>query len=159
MHIVSGSLNAGVNASDLKVNEVKKAMWKILSDFPARMDIDLKSSISGKLPQRFCGTRWVENEDTAEKAILTWPDIVAIIKHFMALSPNKKPKNNKSFDKLAQSVNDKKMIIKLTFFKEVAHILNKCIRPFQMDNPMVPFLCDADDDLLRRLVKMNSRQS
>ena len=35
MHIVSGSLNAGVNASDWKVNEVMKAIWKILSDSPA----------------------------------------------------------------------------------------------------------------------------
>ena len=153
-HIVSGSLNAGVNASDWNVNEVMRAMWKILSDSPARRDIYLKSSISGKLPQRFCATGWVENEDTAQKTILVWPDIIALIKHFLALCPSKKPKNNKSFDKLVQSVNDKLMIIKLTFFKEAAHILNEFLRPFQTDNPMVPFLCDAYDDLLRRLTKM-----
>ena len=29
LHIVSGSLNAGVNASDWKVNEIMKRMWKI----------------------------------------------------------------------------------------------------------------------------------
>ena len=35
LHIVSGSLNTGVNASDWKVNEVMKAMWKVISDSPA----------------------------------------------------------------------------------------------------------------------------
>ena len=35
LHIVSGSVNAGVNASDWKVNEVMKAMWKIVSDSSA----------------------------------------------------------------------------------------------------------------------------
>ena len=55
---------------------------------------------------QFCGTRFVENEDPAEKAILVWPDIVALIKHFLAFGPSKRPKNNK-FDKSAQSVNDK----------------------------------------------------
>ena len=29
LRIVSGSLNAGVNASDWKVNEIMKRMWKI----------------------------------------------------------------------------------------------------------------------------------
>ena len=97
----------------------------------------IRSSIAGKLSQRFSGTRWVENEDSAEKVILVWPDIVAFTKH-LALCPSKRPKNNKSFGKFAQSVNDKLMIIKLTFFEEVAHILNEFLWPFQTDNPMVP---------------------
>ena len=54
LHILSGSLNAAVNASDWKVHEVMKAMWKILSDSPALRDIHLKSSIPRESPQRFC---------------------------------------------------------------------------------------------------------
>ena len=65
-----------------------KAMCKILSYSPAWRDIHLKSSILGKSPQQFCGTRWVGSEDTAEKVILVWPDIVALIKHFLALCPS-----------------------------------------------------------------------
>ena len=45
------------------------------------------------------------------------------------------------------------MIIKLTFLKEVSHILNKSLRLFQTDDPMVPFLCEAYYDLLK-LMKM-----
>ena len=51
LHIVSGSLNSDVNANDWKVNEVMKAMSKILSDSLARRDIYLKKKISRKLPQ------------------------------------------------------------------------------------------------------------
>ena len=57
LHILSGSLNAAVNASDWKVNEVMKLMWKILSDSPALRDMHLKSSIPRELPQRFCVAR------------------------------------------------------------------------------------------------------
>ena len=46
------------------------------------------------------------------------------------------------------------MIINLTCFKEVAHILNEFLRPFQMDNPVVSFSCEASDDLLRPILKM-----
>ena len=67
----------------------------------------LKSSIPEKLPQRFCGTQWVENEDAAEKAILVWPDIVALIVALLIFCPSNRAKNNKSFEKLAQLVNDK----------------------------------------------------
>ena len=37
--LLSGSLNAGVNASDWKVNEVIKGMWEILFHSPAQRDI------------------------------------------------------------------------------------------------------------------------
>ena len=40
------------------------------------------------------------------------------------------------------------------FFKEIAAILNGFLRPFQTDNPMVPFLSDAYEELIRKLMKM-----
>ena len=61
-----------------------KSVWKIIFDSPARRDIYLKCTISKKLPQGFDGTRCVENEDTAEKGILVWPDFIALIKLFLA---------------------------------------------------------------------------
>ena len=112
LHIVPEPLNAGVNASDWKVLEVMKVMWKILSDSPARIDIHAKSRVSGKLAQRFCGPRLFENEDAGEKAILVWPDIVVLIKHFLPLCLSKRPKNKKSLGKLAQSAVIELMIIK-----------------------------------------------
>ena len=40
------------------------------------------------------------------------------------------------------------------FFKEIAAILNGFLRPFQTDNPIVPFLSDAYEELIRKLMKM-----
>ena len=154
LHIVSGSLNAGVTETSWEIDKIMKSMWKLLSDSPARRDEYLKLSVSGKFPLKFCATRWVENEDTAERAMLVWPDIILLINHFLSLSKSKQPKNNKSYDRLVKVFKDKLVPLKLMFFKEIAAILNGFLRPFQTDNPMVPFLSDAYEELIRKLMKM-----
>ena len=100
LHIVSGSLNAGVTETSWEIDKIMKSMWKLLSDLPPRRDEYLKLGVSGKFPLKFCATRWVENEDTAERAMLVWPDIILLINHFLSLSKSKQPKNNKSYDLL-----------------------------------------------------------
>ena len=153
LHIISGSLNAGVTESGWEIDKVMKSMWRLLSDSPARREIYFQQSKSGKVPLQFSATRWVENEDTAERACLVWPDIVLVINHFSTKSKSNQPKN-KSYERLTQCVNDKLIPLKLLFFKEIAGILNNFLRPFQTENPMVPFLSDAYEDLLRKLMKM-----
>ena len=154
LHIVSGSLNAGVTETSWEIDKIMKSMWKLLSDSPPRRDEYLKLGVSGKFPLKFCATRWVENEDTAERAMLVWPDIILLINHFLSLSKSKQPKNNKSYDRLVKVFKDKLVPLKLMFFKEIAAILNGFLRPFQTDNPMVPFLSDAYEELIRKLMKM-----
>ena len=131
-----------------------KSMWKLLSDSPARRDEYLKLSVSGKFPLKYCAIRWVENEDTAEGAMLVWPDIILLINHFLSLSKSKQPKNNKSYDRLVKVFKDKLVSLKLMLFKEISAILNGFLRPFQTDNRMVPFLSDAYEELIRKLMKM-----
>ena len=154
LHIVSGSLNAGVTETSWEIDKIMKSMWKLLSDSPARRDEYLKFSVSGKFPLKFCATRWVENEDTAERTILIWPDTMLLINHFLTLSKSKQPKNNKFYDWLVKVLKNKLVPLKLMFFKEIAAILNGFLRPFQTDNPMVPFLSDAYEELIRKLLKM-----
>ena len=96
----------------------------------------------------------MENEDTAESAMLVWPDIILLINHLLSLSQSKQPKNNKSYDWLVKVFKDKLVPLKLMFFKEIAAIINGFLRPFQTDNPMVPFLSDAYEELIRKLMKM-----
>ena len=95
LHIVSGSLIAGVTETSWEIDEMK-SMWKLLSDSPARRDKYLKLSLSGKFPLKFCATGWVENEDTADRAMLVWPDNILLINNFLSLTKSKQPKNNKS---------------------------------------------------------------
>ena len=154
LHIVSGSLNAGVTETSWEIDKLIKSMWKFLSDSAARRDEYLKLSISGKFPLKFCATCWVENEDTAEATMLVWPDIILLLNHFLSFSKSKQPKNNKSYDRLVKVFKDKLVPLKLMFFKEIAAILNCFLRPFQTDNPMMPFLSDAYEELIRKLMKM-----
>ena len=153
LHIVSGSLNAGVTETSWEIDKIMKSMWKLLSDSPARRDEYLKLSVSGKFPLKLCATRWVKNGDTAERAILVWQDIILLINHFLRLSKSKQRKNNKSYDQLVKVFKDKLVPLKLMFFKEIAAILNGFLQPFQIDNPMVPFL-SVYEELVRKLMKM-----
>ena len=121
---VSGSLNAGVTETSWEIDKIMKSMWKLLSDSPSRRDEYLKFSISGKFPLKLCATCWVENEDTAERAMLVWPDIILLINHFLTLSKSKQPKNNKSYDWLVNIFKDNLVPLKLMFLKEIAAILN-----------------------------------
>ena len=154
LQIVSGSLNAGVTETSWEIDKIMKSMWKLLSDSPARRDEYLKLSVSGKFPLKFCATRCVENEDTAERAMLVWPDIILLINHFLSLSKINQPKNNKSYNWLVQVFKDKLVPLKLMFFKEITAILNGFLRPFQTNNPVVPFLSDVYEELIRKLMKM-----
>ena len=85
LHIVSGSVNAGVTETKWEIDKIMKSMWRLLSDSPAKRDEHLKLSVSRKFPLNFCATDWVENEDTAERAMLVWPDIILLINHFLSL--------------------------------------------------------------------------
>ena len=92
LHNVSGSLNADVTETSWEIDKIMKSMWKLLSDSPARREECLKLSVSGKFPLKFCATRWVENKDTVETAMLVWPDIILLINHFLSLSKSKQLK-------------------------------------------------------------------
>ena len=70
------------------------------------------------------------------------------------MSKSKQQKNNKSYDRLVKVSKDKLVPLTLMFFKEITAILNGFLRPFQTDNPIVPFLLDAYEELMRKLMKM-----
>ena len=47
LHIVSGSLNAGVTKTSWEIDKIMKSMWRLLSDSPAKRDKYLKLSVTG----------------------------------------------------------------------------------------------------------------
>ena len=50
----------GVKATGWELGRVLKAMWKLLSDSPARRDLYINLTRSDNFPLMFCQTRWVE---------------------------------------------------------------------------------------------------
>ena len=128
-------------------------MFKFFKDSPARRDIYVELTRCTDFPKRFCPTRWTENEDVASRAISTWPNVQKVIKHFQGLVPSSQPKNNKSYDILVKYVNDPFMMVKFHILKEMAHKLNAFLVTFQTDFPMIPFLSDALESILRSIMK------
>ena len=83
----------------------------------------LHEEMNIQFPLRFCQTRWVENENVAEHAILLWEEFVNFIKQYKQLPPIKRPKNNTSYDAVV-TANTDKLMKDCKFLKDVASILN-----------------------------------
>lgn len=58
----------------------------------------------------------------AERAVEVWPAVVKVIAHYQTLAPSYRPRNNKSYDILVKYHNDKFVLAKLQFFKDIATI-------------------------------------
>ena len=70
------------------------------------------------------------------------------------LSASKRPKQNKSYEALVKHYLDRVMLAKFHFFKFVASIFKNYLTSFQTDNPMLPFLSEAVEKIMRRLMNM-----
>ena len=103
---------------------------------------------------RFCSTRWFEEESVASRAIEIWESIFKVIKYQQVLSASKRPKQNKSYETLVKHYLDRVMLAKFHFFKFVASIFKNYLTSFQTDNPMLPFLSEAVEKIMRRLMNM-----
>lgn len=152
LHIVSGALGTGVLRSSWPLKKVLKSMFNFFNDAPARRDVYIMLNESSIFPDRFCATRWVENEPVAERAVQTWDKTMNVIKHFSNQPPSKRPKDNSSFECLVVNRQDVLMKVKIQVFKDIAQKTNMFLTVFQTDAPMVPFMSDSLEELLRRLM-------
>ena len=79
--------------------------------------------------------------------------VVKIVKHWESLCKSKRPQN-KSYETLVTHHSDKFMPLKMQFFRFLAKKLKPFLLQFQSDKPMVPFLSDSLEELLRSLMKV-----
>ena len=149
LHVVSGALHSAVLVADWPVEKVLRGMYKFLKDAPARRNEYMRGSVTGLYPEKFCATRWVENEPVADRAIKIWGDIVTLIKAFQAKVPSKRPKDNKSYNNLVQYHLNSLIPVYLHLFRDVASRLNVFLVKFQTDSPMVPFLSEEMAGILK----------
>ena len=139
------------------LEKVLRAIWKLLDKSlldksPAYGGEFLKvCTVSPPLfPMKFCATRWVENEMVASKAI----SIVQLIKEYMLKPASKRPKNNVSFDNLVASCKYILIPVKLHIFQDIAAMLNTFLVKFQSNVPLVSFLADTLEHIIRRFMKL-----
>ena len=74
-------------------------------------------------------------------------------KYCHSLSQPERPKDNKSYDLLVQNHTDHLMLAKMQFFHDIANVLSEFLTKFQTDNPVILFLSDLQESILRRLMK------
>ena len=75
------------------------------------------------------------------------------MKVYLLKPPSKRPKNNASYDNLIAAHTDLLMLVKLHVFSDISAMLHSFLKNFQSNNPMVPFLADALERIVRQMMK------
>ena len=153
LHTVHNSLKVGIKSSRWIVGKVMKAMWKLLNKSPALREKFVALAETNLFPLPFCGYRWYGNEDRAERAELLWDGYAKFLKYLITLPKSRQPQG-KSFTILKDPFNDPLMKAKLKFLEIVSNKLNKFLRVYQIDQPVVPFLCNSLKEILTSLLQM-----
>ena len=151
LHTVHGALKHGGKASGWNIDKILSAIFKIIDQSPSRRtDYERLSGESVVYPLQFCSHRWAENKIVAERAIEVWENMVKTVNHWMQLPKSSQPKeDNKSCQRLKSSINDPLVPVKLKFFVRIADELNKFLVLYQTEKPMVPFLANSLEDMIR----------
>ena len=113
--------------------------------------INIGSCKSGKFPLKFCETRWIEDQDVAERASEIWSSIVSAVKYLERLWKWKRPQN-KSYETLVAHHQDLLIPAKLQFFIFIVGILKPYLVVFQTDSLMMPYMYDELGKILTRLL-------
>ena len=158
LHTLHRSFQTGEKATDWNIKKLLSSMNKIFDESPSRTaDYErLTTATPTEYPLEFCAHQWIENASVAKRAQIIWPKIIEVLRFWKVLPKSKQPGKGKigqntSFDCLAKAVDDPTIPLKLRFFEEIAMSLNDFLVTFQTDNPMVPFLTESLDNVLRTL--------
>ena len=158
LHTIHCAFQHGAEALTWDMKKLLGAMFKLFDESPSRRaDYERVTSAENEsdFPRRFCSHRWVENEIVAKRAQVIWPKIVEVSKYWKTLPKSKqqpgqgKQEKNKSYQTLLENYTDPMVLLRLAFFEEVSRKLNKFLCGFQTDAPMVQFLVDTIEEVLR----------
>ncbi|XP_062541413.1 uncharacterized protein LOC134209440 [Armigeres subalbatus] len=137
LHIMHGAFKDGIQATGWPVVAFLRALHNLFKNVPARRALYVQYSESDVFPLKFCGHRWLENSDVAERAI----DTIGNIRKFVdGVKKDKIEPKCKSYSDIVNFLNDPLICVKLTFFRAVASEIEPLLRELQSDEPMVPFL-------------------
>ena len=103
---------------------------------------------------RICTTKWIEDYDVAVCARTLWENTVKLIKQWLSLPVNKRPKDNKSNEILVKHHLDVTVTVKLHFFKFIASLFQEVLVSFQSDKPLIPFLSNSLENIIKTIMKM-----
>ena len=133
LHFVHGAVKSGVESTSCGIKDILKVGFNLLRDSPAPREDFQEVTKSNVYPLYFCVTRWVENKCVADWMVEVWPNIKKIMEFWKSLPKYKQP-TFKSYSKISDAVIDLFTEAKITFFSFI------CLKKYQCEKPMVPFL-------------------
>ena len=93
LHTQHNSFKHRENATEWKLKKLLSSVFKIFHESPSRRsDYEaLTVATESEYPLKFCGHRWVENENVARRAREIWPKIMEIVEFWKSLPKSKQP--------------------------------------------------------------------
>ncbi|KAK7868384.1 hypothetical protein R5R35_013669 [Gryllus longicercus] len=150
LHVVHNAFKTGMSKTSWEIVPFLRSSYNLFHDSPARRALYTEITRSTSFPDSFCGTRWVENANAAEKAAAILGNVRAYVEE------TKKAKSvpqSWSFETVCKALSDELLEPKLTFFSSTARILEPFLNDFQSDDPIAPFLYDELHSLLNNLMQ------
>ena len=127
--------------------KILKGLYTLFNDTLARRSDYIDVTGSSLFPKSFCGARWIEDSDVAERAIEIWDKILKLFKFWESL-PKHKRLSSKSY-LIQEATRDNVILAKLHFFASVANLLKPFFTVYQTRDPVVRFLYDDLHSLTR----------
>ena len=151
LHVVHGAFKTGAQSTGWNVDTLLRALYYLFADSPARREEYTSASGSKQFPLKFSSTRWLEDIQVAERALLIWPNVNKYVTVTTSGPKSKVPKIQ-SFTTIREGVHDPLTPAKLQFFITVAKVLNPFLEKFQTNNPMMPFMRYEMENILKNLM-------
>ncbi len=151
LHVVHGAFRNGATKTNWGVDSVLKALFRLFDESPAKREDYISITGSQVFPLPFCGHRWVEDKDVAERAIQIWPQVTKYITETLK-KPRSQVPTSGTFSTVKSAVQDSLMLAKLEFFVSVAVVLKPYLQIFQSDCPLLPFITTELQTMLETLM-------
>ena len=151
IHTVHNALKCGFKESQWELTKFFRSINYLFKDTSARIEDYVELTDSDTLPFKFCATRWVENAAVAERSM----KILVNLRKFKEEVEKLKIKDimkNENFKNMVQFLNDDLIEPKLAFFHTIASDMEPFLTMFRSDKPMLPFLYDGLQSLIRTLM-------
>ena len=153
LHSIHMTFKTGENSTDWGVKKILKAVYQIFHDSPAQRADCIEVTGSEQFPLLFCGTRWIEDQKVALRAIEIWDNVCQMCRFWESLPKRKRP-SCKSYQTVLSATKDLLTLVKFHFFSHITNILQSFSTIYEYAKSMTPFI---HDDLYQVLKDLTSK--
>lgn len=152
LHVLHNAFKDGMKASGWELGSLLKSVFYLFQESPARREDFFKITESTNLPLQFCGHRWLENKDTAERLL----SILPAIKTYVNACKDCRVSEPlcKSFKTTCDFIFEKLLTVRLHCFIYICKILQPFLEKYQSNSPLTPYLATDLFEIIKRLYSL-----